>query len=135
MPPYRRAALFLALTVCVLAPGCSKNKASGEGDRENRQREEDSPPADEQTEPPLDTSCESDEECVPAPSCCPEPCTEHVINRGALDEARARLRERCPTQPDDCPVAGACMEHAYLCVEGTCELVYHDDPEFERRED
>src|SRR5687768_6219842 len=68
----------------------------------------------------LDTSCSEDWDCVPAPACCPAPCTNVVINVKAAEKARAGLgcEQRVP-----CPSAGSCVTHQYLCVEGQCKLV------------
>jgi hypothetical protein len=80
--------------------------------------------------PPLDRSCKADADCVPAPGCCPAPCSGSVINVAALDEAQRRLD--CPT-PLECPAAGACVTHAYLCVEGTCMIAFEGDPHYRER--
>ena len=105
------------LLIAALAlSACSKNK----GETESR------------TPPALDTSCTADDQCVPAPGCCPAPCTGDVINREDLDRARAQLEDRCdPSQ--ECPVAGACQEHLYVCESGTCQITYAGEAAFERR--
>jgi hypothetical protein len=84
--------------------------------------------------PPLDNTCTSDNDCIPAPSCCSKPCTPVVINRSAMPEARRRLEETCP-EKTQCGSAGGCRTHEYLCVDGTCALVFHDDPRFRKRRD
>ena len=77
-----------------------------------------------------DTSCQNDWDCVPAPACCPMPCTEVVIN--AKEQARARSELRCdPGQ--HCPVAGSCQTHEYLCVRNGCKIVFSNDPDFRKR--
>lgn len=73
----------------------------------------------------FDTSCLSDGDCVPAPACCEDPCTTNVINAAELPRAQRLLA--CP--PDRvCPVVSDCSDHAYLCVEGRCALVYASAP-------
>jgi hypothetical protein len=81
--------------------------------------------------PTYDTSCEHDWDCVPAPGCCPAPCTSIVIN--AKDQARARNDLRCDPA-EHCPVAGSCQTHEYLCVRNACKLVLYDEPDFRKRE-
>jgi hypothetical protein len=70
------------------------------------------------------------DDCGPAPSCCPQPCTSDVINVKDVDRAREELRKVCPTQPTDCPQAGDCPGHAYLCIQGACKLVMEGDPDY-----
>lgn len=82
--------------------------------------------------PPLDKSCKADDECTPAPGCCPVPCTSNVINRGALEEARRRLEELCP-KDRQCQSAGSCRAHEYLCVEGSCAIAYEGDKHYRKR--
>ena len=82
--------------------------------------------------PPLDTSCKSDNECTPQPSCCSIPCTSNVININALPEANRRVEELCP-KDRQCGSAGGCRTHEYLCVDGNCALVFHDDKNFRKR--
>lgn len=77
-----------------------------------------------------DRSCTRDDECRPAPSCCPMPCNGDVINVRDLARAQAELRKTCPRTPADCPVAGSCPGHAYLCVDGACALVMEGDPSY-----
>lgn len=79
---------------------------------------------------PYNTSCESDTDCVPAPGCCPAPCTSLVINKGEIEKARAALH--CPKEAK-CPNAGSCQTHEYLCVRKTCKLVYSKDKDFRPR--
>lgn len=77
-----------------------------------------------------ETACKKDEDCRPAPSCCPAPCTSHVFNAQAAERASASLR--CdPAQK--CISAGGCRTHAYLCVRKHCKLVYSDDPDYRSR--
>jgi hypothetical protein len=82
--------------------------------------------------PPLDSTCKADDDCVPAPGCCSVPCTSNVINKTAMPEARRRLEELCP-EPLECGNAGGCRNHAYLCVKGTCALVYEGDKHYRKR--
>lgn len=38
---------------------------------------------------------------------------------------RSRLEEDCKKQKkEDCPQAGACLAHQYLCVRGQCAVVF-----------
>ena len=77
-----------------------------------------------------DTTCENDWDCVPAPGCCPAPCTEVVIN--AKEQARARDELHC--NPNErCPVAGSCLTHAYLCVRNACKIAFSNDADFRQR--
>jgi hypothetical protein len=82
--------------------------------------------------PPLDNTCKADDDCLPAPSCCPTPCTPNVINRNQMAEAQRRLKELCP-EILECGNAGGCRTHEYLCVEGTCALVYAGDKGYRKR--
>ncbi len=79
---------------------------------------------------PYDTSCQSDADCIPAPGCCPTPCTSLVINTKELEKARAALH--CPKEAK-CPNAGSCLTHAYLCVRKQCKLVFSNDKDFRPR--
>lgn len=81
----------------------------------------------------LDTSCSVDEDCVPAPSCCPMPCTGHVINRKDAARASDELERTCTPEQCGGVRAGACRTHAYLCVQRTCKLVYSDEPDYHAR--
>ena len=83
------------------------------------------PPSDP---PQLDNSCSKDDDCVPAPTCCPVPCNEEVINLGAMQKAHDRLAS-CP-KDQVCPSAGSCRTFAYLCVQKKCALVFQGDPGF-----
>lgn len=80
---------------------------------------------------PYDRSCEADGDCTPAPSCCPAPCTENVINQ--RESARAQ-RELVCEKKEPCPQAGSCRTHAYLCVEKTCKLVFEGTPGWRTRQ-
>jgi hypothetical protein len=82
--------------------------------------------------PPLDNTCKLDSDCVPAPGCCPVPCTSNVINQNGMAEAQRRLKELCPEERQ-CMSAGGCRTHAYLCVKGTCALVYEGDKGYHER--
>lgn len=84
-------------------------------------------------EPEWDRSCSSDSECVPSPGCCPAPCTEDVINERELERANEWVEKHCD-KSEECPSAGDCMTHAYLCVRGTCKLVYDDSPDDRERQ-
>ena len=78
-----------------------------------------------------DTSCEHDWECTPAPTCCPIPCNEDVIN--VKDSARASANLSCDrTRP--CPSAGGCRTFKYLCLEHRCKLAFAGDPGYRERE-
>jgi hypothetical protein len=79
---------------------------------------------------PYDTSCQADSDCMPAPGCCPVPCTSLVINRKDLSKAEAALH--CPKE-NQCPAAGSCRTHAYLCVRKTCKLVFSGDKDYRPR--
>ena len=121
--------LALALLLATLG-GCSSEPTSTSADAKqpDAKPEPDTKPQPEP--PPLDRSCKADGDCVPAPGCCPSPCSTSVINVAALDEAQRRLD--CPT-PLECPAAGACVTHAYLCVEGTCTIAFEGDPNYRER--
>jgi hypothetical protein len=82
--------------------------------------------------PALDNTCKADGDCVPAPGCCSTPCTSNVINKSAMPEARRRLDALCPEELE-CGHAGGCRTHAYLCVSGTCALVYEGDKHYRKR--
>jgi hypothetical protein len=77
-----------------------------------------------------DRRCVAHDDCRPAPSCCPRPCTHDVIHVKDLDRAYREMRRTCPSPPPDCPQAGSCPGHAYLCLEGTCALVMEGDPAY-----
>ena len=77
-----------------------------------------------------DRSCAAHDECRPAPSCCPMPCNGDVINVKDMDRAQKELRRTCPETPDDCPQAGSCPGHEYMCIQGSCKLVMEGDPEY-----
>jgi hypothetical protein len=81
---------------------------------------------------PLDASCAKDDDCVPAPSCCPVPCTSRVINKKELPKVHARNAATCPKTPQ-CISAGGCRTHAYLCVKKSCQLVFSDSPDYRER--
>ena len=81
---------------------------------------------------PLATDCVADEDCVPAPACCPGPCTGEVINRRDLVRAQSDVTRSC-ADDQACPSAGSCTTHAYLCVNGTCKLVFEHEPEYRER--
>jgi hypothetical protein len=76
-----------------------------------------------------DTSCQYDDECVPAPGCCPTPCTSNVINQRGVGRATADLATSCPKDPK-CFSVGGCRTHAYLCVRKSCALVYEDSADW-----
>jgi hypothetical protein len=78
-----------------------------------------------------DTSCNQDWECVPAPGCCPAPCSSLVIN--ARDEPRARADLHCDPAAQ-CPSAGGCETFAYLCLAHTCKILFANEPGFRKRE-
>lgn len=85
------------------------------------------------SENPLDSSCQHDWECVPAPECCPMPCNEDVINQ--RDEQRARDALDCSSSAQrGCPQAGGCRTFAYLCLDRRCKLAFEGDPGFRLRE-
>ena len=76
-------------------------------------------------------SCTADAYCSPSPGCCPEPCTSDVVNVSELERAYAWVKAHC--DPDEeCPVAGDCEQHAYLCVRGTCAIVFEGHPDFRK---
>jgi len=78
-----------------------------------------------------DTSCKHDWDCTPAPTCCPTPCTEDVIN--VKDSPRASAELKCdPSQP--CISAGGCRTFKYLCVEHRCKISFAGDKDFRERE-
>src|SRR5688572_27809895 len=77
-----------------------------------------------------DRSCAADADCRPAPSCCPAPCTSDVINVKDVDRAYQEMRKVFPETPADCPQAGSCPGHAYLCIQSRCKLVMEGDPDY-----
>src|SRR5689334_3074384 len=78
-----------------------------------------------------DRSCVSSEECRQIDGCCPSPCSSLVINARDVEKMRRRLDEECKKQkPEECPQAGSCAEHAYLCVRGQCALVLEGSPDW-----
>ncbi|MBX3269206.1 MAG: hypothetical protein KF729_03035 [Sandaracinaceae bacterium] len=80
-------------------------------------------------------ACRADADCVPAPSCCPPPCSAHVVNREAAARIASELERTCtPEARAGCISAGGCRTHAYLCVDGWCDLVYHDSPRYRARQ-
>jgi hypothetical protein len=81
--------------------------------------------------PPLDTSCSKDDDCMPAPTCCPAPCNEEVINVKDMPKAQDRLGS-CP-KDQVCPSAGGCRTFQYLCAEKKCALVFEGDPGYHER--
>jgi hypothetical protein len=81
--------------------------------------------------PPLDSSCTKDDDCMPAPGCCPAPCTSEVINVKDMPKAQERLAQ-CP-KDQVCPSAGGCRTFAYLCVEKKCALVFEGDSGYRKR--
>ncbi len=83
------------------------------------------------TPPSYDTSCRADDDCAPAPGCCPAPCTSLVVNVKELPRIQASLASCDRSSP--CPSAGGCRTHAYLCTGGRCALVYADDPAYRER--
>lgn len=79
------------------------------------------PPVDWQP----DRSCNSSDECRPVEGCCPAPCTSLVINARDVDAMRRRIESECTSaKRAECPSAGACLEHRYLCVRGQCAIVF-----------
>jgi hypothetical protein len=80
----------------------------------------------------FDTSCVKDDDCLPAPGCCPVPCTSHVVNRRELDRIREHNAKICP-KPPQCMSAGGCRTHAYLCVNKTCKMVHEGEPGYHPR--
>jgi len=109
---------FVALVAVVaFAASCSSGSESG------RAREAPAP-----WQP--DRSCVAHEDCRPAPSCCPAPCTSDVINVEDVDRAYQELKKTCPTTPPDCPQAGSCPGHQYMCIDQRCKLVMEGDPEY-----
>jgi hypothetical protein len=49
-----------------------------------------------------------------------------------MAEAQRQLEELCP-KDIECFSAGGCRNHEYLCVKGTCALVYEGDKGFRKR--
>ena len=81
-----------------------------------------------------DRACSEDADCVPAPACCPSPCTDLVVNQTAAARISAELERTCtPRHRAQCISAGGCRTHAYLCVRRQCALVYHDSPHYRAR--
>ncbi|NOU34176.1 MAG: hypothetical protein HOO96_40305 [Polyangiaceae bacterium] len=78
-----------------------------------------------------DTSCRADDDCAPAPGCCPTPCTSLVVNVKELPRVQASLASCDRSAP--CPSAGGCRTHAYLCNGGRCALVYAGEPGYRER--
>jgi hypothetical protein len=106
-----RRAMLVVLVVVVLT-ACGKRA--------------DAPPAS--WEP--DRSCASNDDCTPAPSCCPAPCSGDVINKRDVAKMQKRVDATC--NKDDCKnvVAGSCAAHAYLCVRGRCAMVTEGSPDW-----
>ncbi len=78
-----------------------------------------------------DRSCTAHDDCRPVEGCCPAPCSNDVINVRDLAKMRARVEEQCKTQrKEECPQAGACAPHQYLCVRGRCALVLEGSPDW-----
>lgn len=103
----------IALSVALVVVACGKREAA--------------PPAS--WEP--NRSCVSDDECRPAPSCCPAPCTSDVINRSEVEKAQRRVDAHCTNEARAaCPQAGSCMEHKYACVRQQCKLVTRGSPDW-----
>lgn len=135
MASMTRPCTLLALGILLATlGGCSSEPTSTSADAKQpdaKPEPDTKPEPDAKPElPPLDRSCKADADCVPAPGCCPAPCSTSVINVAALDEAQRRLD--CPS-PLECPAAGACVTHAYLCVEGTCMIAFEGDPNYRER--
>ncbi len=118
--------LFVLGALCAF--GCQRHEATSATVSSAQPQPQPQAPA---KEAPLDSSCEQDSDCTPAPSCCPAPCTQHVINVKDLPLAQKQL-ESCP-KGVECPVAGSCMTHRYLCVKKQCALVYEGDPAYHSR--
>lgn len=78
-----------------------------------------------------DTSCQRDWECTPAPTCCPIPCNEEVIN--VKDSARASANLNCDPARQ-CPSAGGCRSFEYLCLDHRCKLSFAGDADYRERE-
>ena len=117
----------LVITIGIILVGCPRGGDGGGASESSATGKT------EKALAPLETSCSADGDCVPAPSCCPEPCSAKVINKAAVPEARRRMKDSCPPQPYECPGAEPCAEHAYLCVKGHCKLVMGDSPDFRPR--
>lgn len=87
------------------------------------------PPPPESWQPSRE--CSRDDECTPAPSCCPVPCTGDVINKRDVGLAQARVDSKCTAaERKECPQAGGCMEHRYACVRSRCAMVTHGSPDW-----
>ncbi len=130
----------LVITIGIALVGCPRGgdgggapESSAKGGTPTSKAAATAPGKTQKAPAPLETSCTADGNCVPAPSCCPEPCSANVINKAAVPEARRRLKDSCPQQPYECPAAEPCAEHAYLCIKGHCKLVMGDSPDFRSR--
>ena len=127
MPFHRAAYGACAFFVAVSSGGCRKNSTALT-----------TPPATstapaivvEPKPPAFDTSCKTDAECTPAPACCPAPCTSEVINVKEVQRAQDAL---VCDRDQQCPVAGSCITHQYLCVANTCKLVFVNDANYRPR--
>jgi len=121
---HRRGYLTSALLLAVSSGGCRKHSAALT-----------TPPATgtasaiaaEPKPHAFDTSCRNDADCTPAPACCPAPCTSDVINVKEVQRARDAL---VCDHDQQCPVAGSCITHQYLCVANTCRLVFVNDADY-----
>jgi hypothetical protein len=78
-----------------------------------------------------DSSCQHDWECTPAPTCCPIPCNEDVVN--VKDSARASANLNCDPARQ-CMSAGGCRTFQYLCLEHRCKLAFAGDADYRERE-
>jgi hypothetical protein len=126
----------LVVLAVVLAAGCKKEQPGTPAPTP-------APTADAAPAPPPaadaaawepDRSCSADSECVPAPSCCPVPCNQLVINVRDVERAKAELLKNCPPAAQ-CPSAGACVAHQYLCMNGRCSLVFQNSPAYRLRQE
>jgi len=78
-----------------------------------------------------DRACDTNDDCVPMPSCCPAPCTSDVIHKKDLAKAQARAKAQCAKESrGPCPQAGACPGHVYACVRAKCALVLEGSPDW-----
>ncbi len=76
-------------------------------------------------------SCAADDECRPAPTCCPIPCNSDVIRREDVDGVQRRVDAQCTKEERArCPQAGSCPGHVYACVRSRCTLVMEGSPDW-----
>lgn len=130
--------LIVVIVAVAAATACRKDEKAPENPvtKTADAQPETKPPAEPppaEAAPKLDTSCATDNDCAPAPGCCPAPCTGEVINAKDLEKARAWVKKSCP-KDIECPSAGGCPTHLYVCENSKCQITYAGEPAFEKRQ-